>query len=89
MKLTFTHSKKKTEISISGPVEVKFYAVPTSYSDDGYYLASWASGDYEPVPSCSVNSATLLAHLAISKNDQGELTVHENLCSKGVTYAAD
>ncbi|MFV0423742.1 hypothetical protein [Oleidesulfovibrio sp.] len=89
MQITFTHKKKKPEASVSGPSEVKLYAVPTSYSDDGYYLAAWSSGDYEPVPSCAVNDAELLAHLAVEGNDQGELAMREIFCAQGVKYAAN
>lgn len=89
MKITFTHKKKKTEITAFGASEVKFYAVPTAYSDDGYYLATWAPGEYEPVPACAVNTCELLAHLAFEKNDQGELVVREISCAQGVKYGAD
>ena len=89
MEITFTHKKKKTEISVFGPVEVKFYAVPTAYSDDGYYLATWSAGDYEPVPGCAGGSEELLCHLAVERNDQGELAAREIYSAEGVKHAAD
>lgn len=87
MKITFTHKKKKTEMTVSGPSEVKFYAVPAAYSDDGYYLAIWSPGEYEPVPACAVDSQELLAHLAFEKNDQDELAVRAIARAEGVSYA--
>lgn len=88
MKITFTYKKKKSELTVFGPSEAKYYAVPASYSEDGYYLATWGPGEYEPVPSCEVDAVTLLAHLAIETLEPEGLAVRELLCARGVTYAA-
>lgn len=66
MQITFTHKKKKNEIAVPGACEVKYYAVPKDYSDDGYYAAVWLAQDLEPVPACAGKDATLLAHLQVS-----------------------
>ena len=88
MKVTFTHKRKKSELTVFGPSEAKCYAVPASYSEDGYYLATWGPGEYEPVPSCAVDAVTLLAHLAVEKAEPEGLVVRELFCAEGVTYAA-
>ena len=87
MKITFTHKKKKGEVPVFGACEVKYYAVPKDYSDDGYYAAVWLTQDLEPVPACAVEAATLLAHVRVVADDSGDYAVQEVFCMEGVKYA--
>lgn len=87
MNITFTHKKKKGEIPVSGPSEVKYYAVPTSYSDDGYFAAVWSGQDLEPVPACAAEDAVLLAHIKANQQEDGSFVLQELFCAEGVKYA--
>ena len=87
MKITFTHKKKKTEIPIFGASEVKLYAVPVSYSDDGYFAAVWFAQDLEPVPACAVESVELLAHVRVMPGENDGYILQESFCKEGVKYA--
>ncbi len=87
MKIVFTQKKKKAEIPVFGACEVKLYAVPTSYSDDGYFAAVWATHDLEPVPACAGDAATLLAHVSVVQDENGDYVIQERFRVEGVTYA--
>lgn len=87
MKITFTHKKKKAEIPVFGPVEVKLYAVGADYSADGYFAAVWASQELEPMPACAMADTELLAHIRVTEQDSGEYALQEVFCAKGVQYA--
>lgn len=88
MKLIFNYDGNACETTVTGPMSVTFYAVPASYSDDGLYLATWASGEYEPVPACAASEARLLARLAVERSERGELYVREFFCAPGVDHAS-
>ena len=87
MDLVFTQKKKKVEIAFSAPCEVKLYAVPVTYSTDGYAVSLWEPRDLEPVPACDQSSVELLAHLAVELKEDGAFTVREVFCKQGVSYA--
>ena len=87
MIITFTHKKKKGEIPVSGPSEVKYYAVPTSYSDDGYFAAVWSGQDLEPVPACPAVDTVLLAHIKVNQQEDGSLVLQPVFCAEDVKYA--
>lgn len=87
MNIVFTHGNKQTEISLPGACEVKYYAVPSAYSDDGYFAAVWFSQDLEPVPACAPEHAELLAHVRIAIDMEGACGLQELFCKEGVTYA--
>lgn len=87
MFITFTHKKKKGEIPLSDPSEVKYYAVPASYSDDGYFAAVWSGQDLEPVPACAAAEAVLLAHIKAHQQEDGSFVLQELFCAEGVKYA--
>jgi hypothetical protein len=87
MQIKFKHKGKTLSVDVESPSEVKFYAVPASYSNDGYFFAVWAPGDLEPVPACAVEKATLLAHVKTEEQESGPATTKTIYC-QGVTYAA-
>lgn len=87
MQIAFTYKKKKVEIPVFGACEVKYYAVPKDYSDDGFYAAVWLAQDLEPVPACAVENTTLLAHVRVVADDSGGYAVQEVFCMEGVKYA--
>lgn len=87
MILVFTCNKKKVELPVEEGAEVKLYTVPTGYSRDGYYIASWGAGDLEPVPACHQHDANLLAHVSIARHDHDSFSIQQVFCAPGVTYA--
>lgn len=88
MKITFKYDDGKTcQTTLTGPALITLYAVPTSYSDDGLYLATWAGGEYEPVPACAAVETALLARLSLERSERGEFFVREFFCAPGVAYA--
>lgn len=91
MKIVFKRNKKKVEIPVFGPSEVKLYAVPTAYSADGYFAGVWASGELEPVPACPLSDAALLAHVELASAEMAGSgqTLREHFCEEGVSYALD
>lgn len=76
MNLKFTHGKKEIAVMYSGtrPGRATLYAVPTDYSADGYFVATWQDGEIEPMPACAVEKAVLLC-VARIESDKGGLIV--------------
>lgn len=87
MDITFTYKRKKVQLSIDVPGSASLYAVPASYSDDGFYVGTWLPGELEPVPACASGAAALLASLAAVKDADGTERLLETHVAKGVTYA--
>ena len=87
MNITFKYDGTTCQAVLTGPALVALYAVPKPYSDDGLYLATWASGEYEPVPACAAAEARLLARLAVERNERGEFFVRELFRAPEVAYA--
>jgi hypothetical protein len=88
MQITFVHQGTSLEIHADNPSEVKLYAVPPAYSNDGYFVAIWAFGDVEPYPACAAEKVTLLAHAKIAMKENGTAEIQSIFCKQGVTYAA-
>jgi hypothetical protein len=88
MQTTFKHQGKNLVIDAESPSEVKLYAVPDAYSNDGYFAAVWTPGDLEPVPACAAEKTTLLAHVRVTRQESGSATAQTIYCKQGVTYAA-
>jgi hypothetical protein len=87
MQITFKHQGKTLVLDAESPSEVKLYAVPSAYSEDGYFFAVWTSGDLEPVPACATEQANLLAHVQTSEQENGPAKAQTIYCKQGVTYA--
>jgi hypothetical protein len=80
--IVFTHNDASFPIPVTAPAEVKLYAVPTGYSEDGYFVSTWMPTELEPIPA---SSHTLLCHLSIDSDN----TVTEVSNHGGVSYAED
>ncbi len=56
-------------ISLRPGERVKVYAVPSSYSEDGFFIAHWRYGELEPAPACLGCEAALLADVTITNHE--------------------
>ena len=82
IKFSYSGQEFTTSTPLSG--HGKLYAVPEDYSDDGLYLATWANGEIEPVPACTIGDAVLLAHLEIAQDGKSCKRIY---LAEGVKYA--
>lgn len=84
MQITFTHQETTFTVDCCDTVkQIVLYAVPTEYSDDGYFVAHWSAGEIEPIPACASTDAHVLCKADINNK---EITV--SFAVDGVTCHA-
>ncbi len=88
MQITFQHNRKSLAVPVDTPAEVKLYAVPQDYSEDGYFAAVWMPQVLEPVPACAAAKAELLAHIKVTAQENGRAALAAVYRKEGVSYAA-
>lgn len=69
--ITIQHNKSiiTVDYTYAESGRLKLYAVPSSYSTDGYAVTIWRDTDPEIIPACASDTAHLLAHVRFSGSD--------------------
>lgn len=82
MTILISYDENTFEARLADGGHLALYAVPTDYSGDGLFLATWNDGELEPRPACAVPDARSLLRLSCREG-----AIHETFKAEGVTYA--